>query len=203
MIAGRESTRESPHGQPPSRVGRHDRLFRVWGGGGGGQLSRDAPARRSGGVRGRPPAAGRGGGWAGFGPTLLEIAVDAREAILVAARRNNLPIDASKLTVKPKGVASACPCAGPTSSSSSPARPRWPFRSGWTVRSSSDPDRGLITGEPCHGHCRMELSPERLTDLRENARVPRQARDQSGEAGRREEADDQGRAGPLGARQRG
>jgi len=135
--------------------------------------------------------------------TLLEIAVDPREAILVAARRNNLPIDASKLTVKPKGVASACPCAGPTSSSSSPARPRWPFRSGWTVRSSSDPDRGLITGEPCHGHCRMELSPERLTDLRENARVPRQARDQSGEAGRREEADDQGRAGPLGARQRG
>jgi len=84
-------------------VGRHDRLFRVWGGGGGGQLSRDAPARRSGGVRGRPPAAGRGGGWAGFGPTLLEIAVDAREAILVAARRNNLPIDASKLTVKPEG----------------------------------------------------------------------------------------------------
>ncbi len=35
--------------------------------------------------------------------TLLEIAVDAREAILVAARRNNLPIDASKLTVKPEG----------------------------------------------------------------------------------------------------
>jgi hypothetical protein len=34
---------------------------------------------------------------------LLEIAVDAREAILVAARRNNLPIDASKLTVKPEG----------------------------------------------------------------------------------------------------
>jgi len=35
--------------------------------------------------------------------TLLEIAVDAREAILVAARRNNLPIDASKLTVRPEG----------------------------------------------------------------------------------------------------
>ncbi len=35
--------------------------------------------------------------------TLLEIAVDPREAILVAARRNNLPIDASKLTVKPEG----------------------------------------------------------------------------------------------------
>jgi exonuclease VII large subunit len=35
--------------------------------------------------------------------TLLEFAVDAREAILVAARRNNLPIDASKLMVKPEG----------------------------------------------------------------------------------------------------
>ena len=29
--------------------------------------------------------------------------LDAREAILVAARRNNLPIDASKLTVRPQG----------------------------------------------------------------------------------------------------
>jgi hypothetical protein len=143
----------------------------------------------------RPRAAGAAG--QASDSTLLEIAVDAREAILVAARRNNLPIDASKLTVKPEGSGIR------VSSSSTPARPRWPFRSGWTVRSSSDPDRGLITGEPCHGHCRMELSPERLTDLRENARVPRQARDQSGEAGRREEADDQGRAGPLGARQRG
>jgi hypothetical protein len=35
--------------------------------------------------------------------TLLEFAVDAREAILVAARRDNLPIDVSKLTVKPEG----------------------------------------------------------------------------------------------------
>jgi hypothetical protein len=35
--------------------------------------------------------------------TLLEFAVDAREAILVAARRNNLPIDPSKLMVKPEG----------------------------------------------------------------------------------------------------
>ncbi len=35
--------------------------------------------------------------------TLLEFAVDAREAILVAARRHDLPIDASKLTVKPEG----------------------------------------------------------------------------------------------------
>jgi hypothetical protein len=35
--------------------------------------------------------------------TLLEFAVDAREAILVAARRKNLPIDASKLMVKPEG----------------------------------------------------------------------------------------------------
>jgi hypothetical protein len=35
--------------------------------------------------------------------TLLEFALDAREAILVAARRDNLPIDVSKLTVKPEG----------------------------------------------------------------------------------------------------
>jgi hypothetical protein len=35
--------------------------------------------------------------------TLLEFAVDSREAILVAARRKNLPIDASKLMVKPEG----------------------------------------------------------------------------------------------------
>jgi len=35
--------------------------------------------------------------------TLLEFAADAREAILVAARRNNLPIDPSKLMVKPEG----------------------------------------------------------------------------------------------------
>jgi hypothetical protein len=35
--------------------------------------------------------------------TLLEFAVDVREAILVAARRKNLPIDASKLMVKPEG----------------------------------------------------------------------------------------------------
>ena len=35
--------------------------------------------------------------------TLLEFAVDAREAILVAARRDNLPIDVSKLMVKPEG----------------------------------------------------------------------------------------------------
>jgi len=35
--------------------------------------------------------------------TLLEFAVDAREAILVAARRHNLPIDPSKLMVKPEG----------------------------------------------------------------------------------------------------
>jgi hypothetical protein len=34
---------------------------------------------------------------------LLEFAVDAREAILVAARRRSLPIDASKLMVKPEG----------------------------------------------------------------------------------------------------
>jgi hypothetical protein len=34
---------------------------------------------------------------------LVEFAVDAREAILVAARRKNLPIDASKLMVKPEG----------------------------------------------------------------------------------------------------
>jgi hypothetical protein len=34
---------------------------------------------------------------------LVEFAVDAREAILVAARRKNLPIDASKLMVKTEG----------------------------------------------------------------------------------------------------
>jgi hypothetical protein len=34
---------------------------------------------------------------------LLEFGVDAREAILVAARRKNLPIDAAKLMVKPEG----------------------------------------------------------------------------------------------------
>jgi hypothetical protein len=33
--------------------------------------------------------------------TLQEFAVDAREGILVAARRSNVPIDASKLTVAP------------------------------------------------------------------------------------------------------
>lgn len=34
---------------------------------------------------------------------LLEFGVDAREAILVAVRRKNLPIDAAKLMVKPEG----------------------------------------------------------------------------------------------------
>jgi hypothetical protein len=36
--------------------------------------------------------------------TLQEFAVDTREAILVAARRSNIPIDVSKLTVKPEGA---------------------------------------------------------------------------------------------------
>ena len=35
--------------------------------------------------------------------TLLEFAVEAREGILVAARRKNLPIEPSKLVVKPEG----------------------------------------------------------------------------------------------------
>lgn len=35
---------------------------------------------------------------------LQEFAVDTREAILVAARRSNLPIDVSKLTVKPEAA---------------------------------------------------------------------------------------------------
>ena len=36
--------------------------------------------------------------------TLQEFAVDTREAILVAARRSNVPVDASKLTVAPDGA---------------------------------------------------------------------------------------------------
>jgi len=36
--------------------------------------------------------------------TLQEFAVDTREAILVAARRSNAPVDASKLTVAPDGA---------------------------------------------------------------------------------------------------
>lgn len=36
--------------------------------------------------------------------TLQEFAVDTREAILVAARRSNIPIDVAKLTVKPEGA---------------------------------------------------------------------------------------------------
>jgi hypothetical protein len=36
--------------------------------------------------------------------TLQEFAVDTREAILVAARRSNVPLDASKLTVVPEGA---------------------------------------------------------------------------------------------------
>lgn len=51
---------------------------------------------------GRRPRAAAAGGPASDS-TLLEFAVDAREAILVAARRDNLPIDVSKLTVKPEG----------------------------------------------------------------------------------------------------
>jgi hypothetical protein len=35
--------------------------------------------------------------------TLEEFAVDTREAILVGARRGSIPIDVSKLTVKPEG----------------------------------------------------------------------------------------------------
>ena len=45
-----------------------------------------------------PAAVGQGSDSA-----LLDFAVDAREAILVAARRKKLPIDASKLTVRPEG----------------------------------------------------------------------------------------------------
>lgn len=35
--------------------------------------------------------------------TLQEFAVDTREAILVAARRTNIPLDASKVSVSPEG----------------------------------------------------------------------------------------------------
>ena len=45
-----------------------------------------------------------------------------------------------------------------------------------------------------HDARRLELPPQRLTDLRENARVPCEARDPGGHAGGREEADDHRRA---------
>lgn len=51
---------------------------------------------------GRRPRAAAAGGPASAS-TLQEFAVDAREAILVAAGRNDVPIDVSKLTVKPEG----------------------------------------------------------------------------------------------------
>lgn len=52
---------------------------------------------------GRRPRAAAAAGSASVS-TLQEFAVDTREAILVAARRSQVPIDPSKLTVKPEGA---------------------------------------------------------------------------------------------------
>ena len=51
---------------------------------------------------GRRPRAAAATGQASVS-TLQEFAADTREAILVAARRTNLPLDATKVTVKPEG----------------------------------------------------------------------------------------------------
>ena len=51
---------------------------------------------------GRRPRAAAAAGQAS-NATLVEFAADTREAILVAARRTNIPLDASKVTVKPEG----------------------------------------------------------------------------------------------------
>jgi hypothetical protein len=52
---------------------------------------------------GRRPRAAAAAGQAPLS-TGQEFAADTREAILVAARRSNIPLDVSKLTVKPEGT---------------------------------------------------------------------------------------------------
>jgi len=51
---------------------------------------------------GRRPRAAATGGQASVS-TLQEFAADTREAILMSARRTNLPLDPSRVTVKPEG----------------------------------------------------------------------------------------------------